>query len=156
MDGGTHRHPAFDSDSARARTRVAGQSEGPLPHCLALGLTTACSSSDNPSSPSNSTTNPTPNPSAPRISSLSPSPPTAKGTAQTITVTGERFATGLNFILDAPNGVWTTYRGSAITVQSATTFTATVMLDKVGIWDITLHSADGLESNEMQFSVVAP
>ena len=99
------------------------------------------------------TTRPTRNPSAPRIVSLSPGTPTASGTAQTITVTGERFASGLTVLLDAPNGVWTTYSGSAINVQSATTFTATVMLDKVGIWDITVHSADGLESNEVQFSV---
>jgi hypothetical protein len=28
-------------------------------------------------------------------------------------------------------------QGSAITVQSATTFTVTMMLDKVGVWDIT-------------------
>ena len=71
-------------------------------------------------------------------------------------MTGERFANGLTVLLDAPNGVWTTYSGSAINVQSATTFTATVMLDKVGVWDITVHSSDGLESNEVQFSVVAP
>jgi hypothetical protein len=114
---------------------------------VGLGLTTACSSDDNPNSPSN--------PSAPRIVSLSPGTPTASGSAQTITVTGERFASGLTFLLDAPNGVWTTYSGSAINVQSATTFTATVMLDKAGVWDITVHSAGGLESNEVQFSVVA-
>jgi hypothetical protein len=117
---------------------------------IGLGLTTACSSADNPTSPSNPG-----NPSAPRIGSLSPGTPTASGNAQTITVTGERFASGLTFLLDAPNGVWTTYSGSAIAVPSATTFTATVMLDKVGIWDITVHSADGLESNEVRFSVVA-
>jgi hypothetical protein len=94
-------------------------------------------------------------PSAPSIGSLSPGTPTASGTAQTLTVTGERFAGGLTVLLDAPDGVWTTYSGSAINVQSATTFTATAMLNKVGLWDITLHSADGLESNEVQFSVVA-
>jgi len=116
---------------------------------VGLGLTTACSGGSSPSSPSNPG-----NPGAPHIGSLSPGTPTASGTAQTITVTGERFASGLTVLLDAPNGVWTTYSGSAITVQSATTFTATAMLDKVGLWDITLHSADGLESNEVQFSVV--
>ena len=68
-------------------------------------------------------------------------------------MTGERFASGLTVLLDAPTGVWTTYSGSAITVQSPTTFTATVMLDKVGVWDITVHDAGGLESNEVQFSV---
>ena len=115
---------------------------------VGLGLTTACSSADNPSSPSNPS-----NPNAPHIGSLSPGTPTASGTAQTITVSGERFASGLTVLLDAPGGVWTTLSGSAINVQSATTFTATVMLDKVGVWDITLRSADGLESNEMQFSV---
>ena len=115
---------------------------------VGLGLTTACGD-DNPTSPSNP--NPS-NPNAPRIVSLSPNTPTARGTAQTITVTGERFASGLTVLLDAPNGVWTTYSGSAINVQSATTFTATVMLDRAGTWDITVTSA-GLESNEMQFSV---
>ena len=117
---------------------------------VGLGLTTACSSADNPNSPSNPS-----NPSAPRIVLLSPGTPTASGTAQTFTVTGERFASGLTVLLDAPNGVWTTYRSSAINVQSATTFTATVMLDRVGVWDITVHSAEGVESNEVQFSVVA-
>ncbi len=118
---------------------------------VGLALTPACSSDDNPSSPSNPS-----NPSAPRIVSLSPGTPTASGTSQTITVTGERFAGGLSVLLDAPNGVWTTHSGSAINVQSATTFTATVMLDKVGVWDITVHGADGLQSNEVQFSVAAP
>jgi hypothetical protein len=49
--------------------------------------------------------------------------------------------------------VWTTYSGSAINVQSATTFTVTVMLDRAGVWDITVHDANGLESNEVRFSV---
>jgi len=115
---------------------------------VGLGLTSACSSDDNPSSPSNPS-----NPNAPRIAALSPQTPKATSTAQTITVTGERFASGLTVLLDAPTGVWTTYSGSAITVQSPTTFTATVMLDKVGVWDITVHDAGGLESNEVQFSV---
>jgi len=115
---------------------------------VGLGMVTACSSDDNPSSPSNPS-----NPNAPRIASLSPQTPKATGTAQTITVTGERFASGLTVLLDAPTGQWTTYSGSAITVQSPTTFTATVMLDKVGVWDITVHDAAGLESNEVQFSV---
>jgi hypothetical protein len=123
---------------------------------VGLGLTTACSSADNPNSPSNpgNPSNPS-NPGAPRIGSLSPGTPTASRTAQTITVSGEGFANGLTVLLDAPNGVWTTLSGSAINVQSATTFTATVMLDKVGVWDITVHSASGLESNEVQFSVSA-
>jgi len=115
---------------------------------VGLGMATACSSDDNPSSPSSPS-----NPNAPRIAALSPQTPKATATAQTITVTGERFASGLTVLLDAPTGVWTTYSGSAITVQSPTTFTATVMLDKVGLWDITVHDASGLESNEVQFSV---
>lgn len=117
---------------------------------VGVGLTTACSNANNPNSPSKPS-----NPNAPRIVSLSPGTPRASGTAQTLTVSGERFASGLTVLLDAPNGVWTTYGGSAITVQSATTFTATVLLNRVGVWDITLHSADGLESNEVQFSVLA-
>ena len=115
---------------------------------VALGVASACSSDDNPSSPSNPS-----NPNAPRIAALSPQTPKATSTAQTITVTGERFASGLTVLLDAPTGVWTTYSGSAISVQSPTTFTATVMLDRVGVWDITVHGPDGLESNEVQFSV---
>jgi uncharacterized protein (DUF2147 family) len=115
---------------------------------VVLGAASACSSDDSPTSP----TNPS-NPNAPRIAALAPQTPKATATAQTITVTGERFANGLTVLLDAPSGVWTTYSGSAITVQSPTTFTATVMLDKVGVWDITVHDASGLESNEVQFSV---
>jgi uncharacterized protein (DUF2147 family) len=115
---------------------------------VGLGLAPACSSDDNPTSPGNPS-----NPNAPRIISLSPATPTASGTAQTITVTGERFASGLTVLLDAPTGVWTTYSGSAINVQSATTFTVTVMLDRAGVWDITVHDANGVESNEVQFSV---
>jgi len=117
---------------------------------VGLGFVAGCSHDDNPSGPS--ATN---NANAPRIVSLSPASPAMSGTTQTITVTGERFASGLTVLLDAPNGVWTTYPASAITVQSATTFTARVMLDRVGIWDITVHGPDGAESNEMQFSVIA-
>ena len=115
---------------------------------VGLGVASACSSNDNPTSPGNPG-----NPNAPRIISLSPATPTASGTAQTITVTGERFASGLTVLLDAPTGVWTTYSGGAINVQSATTFTVTVMLDRAGTWDITVHDANGVESNEVQFSV---
>lgn len=115
---------------------------------VGLGVASACSSDDNPTSPGNPG-----NPNAPRIISLSPATPTASGNAQTITVTGERFASGLTVLLDAPTGVWTTYSGSAINVQSATTFTVTVMLDRAGLWDITVHDANGVESNEVQFSV---
>ena len=115
---------------------------------VGLGLMTACSST--PSSPSNPG-----NPNAPHIGSLSPGTPTASGSAQTITVSGERFAGGLTVLLDAPDGVWTTLSGGAIDVQSGTMFAATAMLDKVGVWDITVFSADGLESNEVQFSVSA-
>jgi hypothetical protein len=70
---------------------------------------------------------------------------------QTITVTGDRFSAGLSALLDAPTGVWTTY---ATSVQSSTSFTVTAMLDRPGVWDITVHSADGTESNEVQFTVV--
>jgi hypothetical protein len=125
---------------------------------VGLGLTAACSSDDNPNSPTNpgnpSPSNPGPDkPGAPRIVSLSPNTPTSSSSAQTITVTGDRFASGLTVLLDAPNGVWTTYSGSAINVQSATSFTATVVLNRVGVWDITVHSPDGSESNEVQFYV---
>ncbi len=115
---------------------------------VGLGMASACSSDDSPTSPSNPS-----NPNAPRIAALSPQTPKATATAQTITVSGERFANGLTVLLDAPTGVWTTYSGSAITVQSPTTFTATVMLNLPGVWDITVHGPDGLESNEVQFSV---
>jgi hypothetical protein len=111
---------------------------------VGLGLTTACGD-DNPNSPSN--------PNAPRILSVSPSRATVSNNAQTITVSGDRFASGLSILLDAPDGVWTTYSGSAISVQSPTSFTATVMLNKVGSWDMTVTNPDGLESNEVRFSV---
>ena len=120
---------------------------------VGLGLAGACSSDDNPNSPTNPG-NPGPgNAGAPRIVSLSPDTPTSSSTAQTITVTGDRFTSGLTVLLDAPNGAWTYYRGSAINVQSATSFTATVMLNRVGVWDITVHNPDGSESNEVQFRV---
>jgi hypothetical protein len=121
---------------------------------VGLGLTTACGGSDSPTAPSNPS-NPL-NPNAPRVLLLSPGTLTMSNNAQTLTVTGERFASGLSILIDAPNGVWMTYSGADISVQSATSFTAKVILDKVGVWDITLHSATGLESNEVQFSVVAP
>jgi hypothetical protein len=113
---------------------------------LGLSLTAACSSSS-PSSPSSSN-----NPNAPRIVALAPNTPTASAAAQTITVTGERFSSGMSALFDAPNGAWTTY---ATSVQSPTSLTVTVMLDRAGVWDLTVKSADGLESNEVQFNVVA-
>ena len=113
----------------------------------------SCGNDSSPSGNGNPTnpTNPT-NPGAPHIVSLSPGSPKVSGTAQTLTVTGERFATGLTVTLDAPSGVWTDYSGSAINVQSPTRFTATVMLNMVGRWDITVNPGAG-ESNEVQFSV---
>lgn len=113
----------------------------------AIVATSACGSSSNPNSPSN--------PAAPVVASIGPGQLVVGGSMQTITITGQRFASGLTILLDAPTGVWTTYGGDSITVKSATEFTAKVMLDKTGVWDITVHSADGTESNELQFTVVA-
>ena len=111
-----------------------------------VAATSACGSSNNPNSPSN--------PNAPVIASISTAL-VVGGSAQTITVTGQRFTSGLTILLDAPNGVWTTYSGDAITVKSATEFTAKVMLDRAGVWDITVNNPDGSKSNELQFTVVA-
>jgi hypothetical protein len=113
----------------------------------AIAAASACGSSSNPNSPSN--------PNAPLVASIGPGQLKVGGSMQTITVTGERFTTGLTILLDAPTGVWTTYGGDSITVKSATEFTAKVMLDKTGVWDITVHNPDGSESNEVQFTVVA-
>ena len=73
-----------------------------------------------------------------------------------MTVTGDHFRNGMSVLFDAPNGVWTWYQGGAITLHSDTSFTVTAMIDKAGLWDITAHNADGAESNEVQFNVVAP
>jgi hypothetical protein len=113
--------------------------------CLAAA--SACGSKDNPNSPSN--------PNAPVIASIGPSQLVVGGSTQTITINGQRFVSGLTILLDAPTGVWTTYAGDAISVKSDTQFTAQVMLDKTGVWDITVHNPDGSESNEVQFTVVA-
>jgi hypothetical protein len=113
---------------------------------FALGVS-ACDDTDNPNSPSN--------PNAPVIASIGPTSIVVGGSVQTITITGQRFSSGLTILLDAPNGVWTTYGGDSIAVQSDTQFTAKVMLDKTGVWDVTVHNPDGLESNEVQFTVVA-
>lgn len=112
-----------------------------------LTVASACGSDNNPNSPSN--------PNAPVIASIGPNQLVVGGSTQTITITGSRFVAGLTILLDAPNGVWTTYGGDAITVQSDTQFTAKVMLDKTGVWDVTVHNPDGSESNEVQFTVVA-
>jgi len=128
---------------------------------IGLALTTGCSkdsntpSSNNPSSPSPSPS-PSPSSGAPHISSLSPNTPIANASAQTMTVTGEHFRNGMSVLLDAPNGAWTWYEGGAITLHSDTSFTVTAKIDKAGVWDITAHNADGAESNEMRFNVVAP
>lgn len=117
-----------------------------------VGLVVVSCGNDSSPSGNNPPSNPS-NPSAPHIVSLSPGSPKVSGTAQTLTVTGERFATGLTVTLDAPSGVWTDYSGSAINVQSSTTFTVTAMLNLVGTWDITLNNQSPNESNEVQFSV---
>jgi K+-sensing histidine kinase KdpD len=73
-----------------------------------------------------------------------------------MTVTGDHFRNGMSVLFDASNGVWTWYEGAAITLHSDTSFTVKAMIDKAGLWDITVKNADGAESNEMQFNVVAP
>jgi len=114
----------------------------------AIAAASACGSSSNPNSPSTSAN-------APVVASIGPGQLVVGGSMQTITITGQRFTSGLTILLDAPTGVWTTYGGDSITVKSATEFTARVMLDKTGVWDVTVHNADGTESNELQFTVVA-
>src|SRR5262245_60776754 len=125
---------------------------------VALGLTTACSKSSSNSSPSSPSPSPSPSVStgAPRINSLSPNTPIASGSVQKMTVTGLNFRNGMSVLFDAPNGVWTWYQGAAITLNSDTSFTVAAMIDKAGLWDITVRNADGTESNEVQFTVAAP
>lgn len=113
----------------------------------AIATASACGGSSNPNSPSN--------PNAPVIAAIGPGQLVVGGSMQTITITGQRFTSGLTILLDAPSGVWTTYGGDSITVKSATEFTAKVMLDRTGVWDVTVHNPDGTESNEVQFTVVA-
>jgi hypothetical protein len=124
---------------------------------ICLAVSAACDSQSNPSPTSPSNPNPQPNPSAtaPQISAIAPSQLVVDSSLQTITITGQRFASGLTILLDAPDGVWTTYKADSITVQSDTKFTAKVRLDQAGRWDITVHSAEGVESNEVPFTVVA-
>lgn len=117
--------------------------------CLAASA--ACDSQNNPNPASPSNTNTDAN--APLISAIAPSQIAAGSSLQTITITGQRFASGLTILLDAPDGVWTTYKADSITVQSDTKFTAKVLLDQAGRWDITVHSAEGVESNEVPFTV---
>lgn len=123
--------------------------------CLAASAACDSTNNPNPTSPSNPSPNPGPSATAPHITGIAPSSPVADSSLQTITITGERFASGLTILLDAPDGVWTTYKADSITVQSDSKFTAKVKLDQAGRWDITVHSAEGAESNEVPFSVAA-
>jgi hypothetical protein len=123
--------------------------------CLAASAACDSTNNPNPTSPTNPNPTPSPSASAPHIDAIAPSSPVVDSSLQTITITGAQFASGLTILLDAPNGVWTTYKADSITVQSDSRFTAKVKLDQAGRWDITVHSADGAESNEVPFTVAA-
>lgn len=82
----------------------------------------------------------------PQISSVGPGALVNSSEVQTITIAGVNFRSGLSLIVRNALGVSTTYNGASITAQTATSFSAQVLLPTAGAYQLTVRNSDGLES----------
>jgi len=116
---------------------------------LSLALGSACDTTNNPTGPETSGA-------APAIATLTPSSPSTSSVAQSLSMSGANFRTGLSITLRAPGGASTTYTGGAVTVQSSSSLSVSATLDTEGAWAAVIKNVDGLESTAFPFTVVAP
>ena len=93
----------------------------------------------------------------PRITSISPTTPTANSQNQTVTVNGIGFQAGLRVTATFPNGGSSTLQGSGqIQNVTSSTFQMIITLNAAGSWSIQAINADGRPSNQFTFTVNQP
>ncbi len=91
----------------------------------------------------------------PQILSVGPTGLINASSAQTISITGVNFRSGLSLIVRHASGASATYNGASITGETATSFNAQVVLNSAGPYDLTVRNADGLESGVFTLTVHA-
>jgi hypothetical protein len=89
------------------------------------------------------------------ITSLSPATPTASDAAQTLTVAGSNFATGLSVSLHLADGSTSTLSASQIHDVTANAFQMTVTLNAAGTSSLTVTNTSGSSSSAFGFTVQA-
>lgn len=113
---------------------------------VALLAVAACGKSASPTSPGGT---------QPTIARITPNSPLASGTAQTLSVLGENFSSGLTLFLRSPSGAPSTYGPGTLSSQTSTSFSVAATLDAAGSWTASVRNVDGSESSGFQFAVVA-
>ena len=123
---------------------------------LVAGLATAaCGGSSSPAAPAAPTNN-TSASTAPVIAAISPSSPTASTTAQTLTITGTNFATGMSLVIIAPNGGIATSTSAQMQSLTSTSFQVSAILGTAGTFTFKVTSAAGEQSNALAVAVQLP
>jgi hypothetical protein len=90
----------------------------------------------------------------PVVSSVTPAPIVASGSAQVLTVTGTGFAPGLTVEVTS-QGNTATYTGAAVQGQRATTFEISAVLAQAGAATLVVRNTDGGVSDPFALTVVA-
>lgn len=116
------------------------------PWCLfAVAVATSCESTTQTLAPSNSA--------APQISSVSPSAPEPNLNPQLLTITGDRFATGITLLLTPPNQSAVEVPASAIQLSSSTSLQTSLVLSLEGTYSLSVKNLNNIQSNPFPFTV---
>src|SRR5262245_11209156 len=115
--------------------------------CLVLlAAAAACTSS------SQTTIGPS-NPAAPQILSIQPAAPEPSANPQPLTITGDRFTTGLTLLVAPPNQQAVEIPASSIEVSSSTRLQVSVVLSAEGTYSVRAKNLNEIQSNPFPFTV---
>jgi len=117
----------------------------------AVFLLIHCGGSSSPAAPTGTTTTTTPTtPAALAITGVSPAVPVMSASAQTVTITGTGFQSGLTLTITPPmppTQALLTFTGSQVLSLTSTSFQVSVMLPMVGAYSFQVQNANGDKSN---------
>lgn len=113
---------------------------------VALGFAASCDKANSPTTPGGT---------GPMIREIQPSVILAGPQAQSITVKGDNFATGLSLIVSRPDGTSRTVQGNDIEALDATSFRTTIVFDALGTYAFMVRSANGTDSPTFNLAVQA-
>ena len=82
----------------------------------------------------------------PRITGVAPETPIVSPKAQTLSVSGEGFKTGLTLFVTTPGGEVKNFAGADIVAQRPTSFQVAVVIDAVGRYSLVVANEDGMRS----------
>lgn len=103
----------------------------------AMGFVAACGTANSPTTPGGT---------GPVIREIQPSVILAGPQSQSITISGDNFATGLSLTVSRPDGTSQTVQANDIEALNATSFRTSMVFDALGTYAFSVRSASGTTS----------